>query len=43
VRDLAAALERYRKLGFSVRGFGHGTGYGFAEHGQVSFHLSEWD
>jgi hypothetical protein len=27
VRDLQAALERYRRLGFEVRAYGHGTGY----------------
>lgn len=41
VRDLAAALERYRRLGFQVRAYGHGTGYGFADRGKVSLHLSE--
>ena len=43
VRDLAAALERYRRLGFSVRAYGHGTGYGYADRGGVSIHVSEWD
>ncbi len=43
VRDLDAALERYRTLGFAVRAYGHGTGYGFADRGNVSLHLSEWD
>ena len=43
VRDLDAALDRYRRLGFAVRAYGHGTGYGFVERGSVSFHLSEWD
>ena len=43
VRDLQAALERYRQLGFEVRAYGHGTGYGFAQRGAVSIHLSEWD
>jgi catechol 2,3-dioxygenase-like lactoylglutathione lyase family enzyme len=43
VRDLQAALERYRRLGFDVRAYGHGTGYGFARRGAVSIHLSEWD
>jgi catechol 2,3-dioxygenase-like lactoylglutathione lyase family enzyme len=43
VRDLQAALERYRQLGFEVRAYGHGTGYGFARRGAVSIHLSEWD
>jgi catechol 2,3-dioxygenase-like lactoylglutathione lyase family enzyme len=43
VRDLAAALERYRRLGFRVRAYGHGTGYGYAERGSVTLHLSAWD
>jgi hypothetical protein len=43
VLDLAAALERYRRLGFTVRAYGHGTGYGYADRGNVSIHLSEWD
>jgi hypothetical protein len=43
VRDLAAALDRYRQLGFNVRAFGHGTGYGYADRDGVSIHLSEWD
>ena len=43
VRDLQAALERYRQLGFEVRAYGHGTGYGYAQRGAVSIHLSEWD
>ncbi|MBO0690771.1 MAG: VOC family protein [Candidatus Dormibacteraeota bacterium] len=43
VRNLQAALERYRRLGFDVRAYGHGTGYGYAERGRVSIHLSEWD
>jgi hypothetical protein len=43
VTDLPAALERYRRLGFRVRAYGHGTGYGYAERGPVSLHLSEWD
>ena len=28
VRDLQAAVERYCQLGFEVRAYGHGTGYG---------------
>lgn len=42
VTSLEAALERYRKLGFTVRAYGHGTGYGFADRDAVSIHLSEW-
>ena len=33
VRDLQAAMERYRQLGFDVRAYGHGTGYGYAQSG----------
>ena len=36
VRDLQAALERYRQLGFDVRAYGHDTGYGYAQRGAVS-------
>jgi hypothetical protein len=43
VRNLRVALERYRQLGFEVQAYGHGTGYGFAQRGAVSIHLSEWD
>ena len=43
VRDLQAALGRYRRLGFNVRASGHGTGFGYADRGRVSIHLSEWD
>jgi catechol 2,3-dioxygenase-like lactoylglutathione lyase family enzyme len=43
VRDLPAALERYRLLGFAVRAYGRGTGYRYADRGHVSLHLSEWD
>jgi catechol 2,3-dioxygenase-like lactoylglutathione lyase family enzyme len=43
VRNLQEALERYRKLGFSVSAYGHGTGYGFADRDGVSIHLTEWD
>lgn len=43
VRSLAAALRRYERLGFAVRAYGHGTGYGYADRGEVSIHLSECD
>lgn len=43
VSDLDAALARYRQLGFRVRAYGHGTGYGYADRDAVSIHLSEWD
>ena len=38
VRDLAAALEHYRRLGFSVREYA-GGGYGFAARDNVEIHL----
>lgn len=43
VVDLGAALDRYHRLGFEVRAYGHGTGYGFVARDGVSIHLSEWD
>ncbi len=43
VRDLHATLDRYRRLGFTVRAYGHGTGYGYADRGHVSIHISEWN
>ena len=33
VRDLQAALERYRRLGFEVRAYGHGTEIGLRSTG----------
>jgi catechol 2,3-dioxygenase-like lactoylglutathione lyase family enzyme len=42
VRDLAAALDRYRRLGFDVRPYAGGAGYGFVDRGDVSLHLTEW-
>lgn len=42
VRDLDAALDRYRRLGFTVRPYTGGERYGFAERGRVSLHLTEW-
>lgn len=42
VRNLQEALDRYRRLGFSVRAHRHGTGYGFSDRDGVSIHLSEW-
>lgn len=41
VRDLDAALERYRRLGFSTE-HEEGPRYGFAERDSVSLHLIEW-
>ncbi|WP_182873047.1 bleomycin resistance protein [Microbispora sp. H10670] len=43
VRDLAAALERYRRLGFSARQSEEDPGYGFVARGSVSLHLTEWN
>jgi catechol 2,3-dioxygenase-like lactoylglutathione lyase family enzyme len=43
VTNLLAALARYEKLGFAVRAYGHGTGYGFATRDGVELHISEWD
>jgi len=43
VLDLDAALDRYRILGFAVHGYGGEARYGFADRGDVSLHLTEWD
>ena len=43
VRDLEAALERYRRLGFNARRYEGPERYGFVERDHVSLHLSEWD
>ncbi len=42
VRDLGAALERYRRLGFDARAYQGPERYGFADRGDVSIHLTEW-
>ncbi|MEV4713861.1 VOC family protein [Micromonospora sp. NPDC049374] len=42
VRDLDAALGRYRRLGFTTRAYAGGERYGFVERGAVSVHLTEW-
>ena len=42
VRDLEAALERYRSLGFTTE-LEDGPRYGFAERSNVSLHLIEWN
>ncbi|MEG3633878.1 bleomycin resistance protein [Micromonospora palythoicola] len=42
VRDLDAALDRYRRLGFTVRAYPGGERYGFVERDAVSLHLTEW-
>ena len=41
VRDLDAALDRYRRLGFTVNRYEGPERYAFVEHGLVSMHLSE--
>jgi hypothetical protein len=40
--DLDAALERYRRLGFTAEPYTGGERYGFVERGSVSMHLTEW-
>jgi hypothetical protein len=42
VRDLDAALDRYRRLGFAAHAYEGPNRYGFVERGSVSVHLSEW-
>ncbi|MGW2641128.1 bleomycin resistance protein [Streptomyces sp. NPDC001348] len=42
VRNLDAALDRYRRLGFTAHAYEGPDRYGFAERGSVSVHLSEW-
>ena len=38
VRDLDAALDHYRRLGFDVRAY-RGGGYGYATHDNMEIHL----
>ncbi|RUP04895.1 MAG: VOC family protein [Mycobacterium sp.] len=42
VRDLDAALARYRRLGFNARGYAGPERYGFVDRGPVQMHLTEW-
>lgn len=42
VRNLDAALDRYRRLGFTAQRYEGPDRYGFVERGSVSVHLSEW-
>lgn len=42
VRDLDAALDRYRRLGFAVRAHGGDARYGFVDRDGVSLHVTEW-
>ncbi|HEY3867525.1 MAG TPA: VOC family protein [Actinocrinis sp.] len=39
VRDLDAALDFYQRLGFSVRTYRSGVGYGFASRDGIEIHL----
>ena len=41
VRDLDAALDRYRRMGFAVRAYAGPQRYGFVDRDGVSLHLSE--
>ncbi|MFJ8444359.1 bleomycin resistance protein [Kitasatospora griseola] len=42
VRDLTAALARYRRLGFTAEPYEDGREYGFVSRGAVQLHLTEW-
>jgi hypothetical protein len=42
VLDLDAALDRYRRLGFTVQHYEGDARYGFVNRGDVSLHLCEW-
>jgi hypothetical protein len=42
VRNPAAALERYRRLGFTTDDNDGPARYGFVDRGGVSLHLTEW-
>jgi hypothetical protein len=42
VRNLDAALTRYRLLGFDTRAYQGPQRYGFVDRGAVSIHLTEW-
>lgn len=42
VKDLDAALDRYRRLGFTAQAYDGPDRYGFVERGAVSMHLTEW-
>ncbi|MGH9279916.1 MAG: bleomycin resistance protein [Acidimicrobiales bacterium] len=41
VLDLDAAMERYRRMGFTVRAYEGVDRYGFVDRDSVSLHLSE--
>lgn len=42
VVDLDAALERYRRLGFSAHRYEGPDRYGFVDRDSISLHLTEW-
>jgi hypothetical protein len=42
VLDLDAALERYRRLGFTAVAYAGEDRYGFVDRGPISMHLTEW-
>jgi catechol 2,3-dioxygenase-like lactoylglutathione lyase family enzyme len=42
VRDLDAALDRYRRLGFAVESYAGGERYGYVRRGGIQMHLTEW-
>ncbi|WP_407939322.1 bleomycin resistance protein [Nocardia terrae] len=42
VLDLDAALDRYRRLGFTAYAYEGQARYGFADRGGVALHLTEW-
>src|SRR5690349_20423401 len=42
VRDLDAALERYRRLGFTTQAYDGPDRYAFVDRDSVSLHLTEW-
>jgi hypothetical protein len=43
VRNLDAALDRYRRLGFTARAYDGEERYGFADRDSISLHITEWD
>jgi catechol 2,3-dioxygenase-like lactoylglutathione lyase family enzyme len=42
VRDIAAALDRYRRLGFRAESYDGPAAYAFVDRGSVSMHLIQW-
>lgn len=43
VRDVASALDHYRRLGFDVRAYEGGAAYAYARRGGVDLHLAQVD